>query len=101
MLRGADNRCSVRLANIGSGDRGRGDLLAISLNSKTHAVVDHYDLEIPSTLFESGAVPGYLVEKTASLPSMSGPLQDEVKSCAFLSINGIETLGFGRGSLKS
>jgi glutathione S-transferase len=101
MLRRVDNRCSVRLANIGSGERRRHDLLAISLNNKAHAVVDHHNLDVPSTLFESGAVPGYLGEKTASLPALSGPRQDDVVSGIFLSTNGIEALAFGQGSPTS
>jgi hypothetical protein len=96
MLRGADNRCLVRLTNIGSGERHQRNLLAISLNNKT--VVDHDNLDVPSALFGSGSMPGYLAEKTASLPAMSGPRQDEVTSCIFLSTNGIEALGFGQGS---
>jgi hypothetical protein len=99
MLRCPDNRCSVCLANIGSGERRRHDLLAISLNNKTHAaVVDHRNLDVPSTLFESGAVPGCLAEETASLSALSGPRQDDVVSVIFLSTNGIEALGFGQGS---
>jgi glutathione S-transferase len=98
MLRRPDNRCSVCLANIASGERRRHDLLAISLNNKAHAVVDHHNLDVPSTLFESGAVPGYLAEKTASLPALSGPRQDDVVSGIFLSTNHIESLGFGQGS---
>jgi hypothetical protein len=98
MLRRPDNRCSVCLANIGSGERRRHDLLAISLNNKAHAVVDHRNLDVPSTLFESGAVPGCLAEETASLSALSGPRQDDVVSGIFLSTNGIEALGFGQGS---
>ena len=98
MLRRPDNRYSVCLANIGSGERRRHDLLAISLNNKAHAVVDHHNLDVPSTLFESGSVPGCLAEKTASLPALSGPRQDDVVSGIFLSTNRIESLGFGQGS---
>jgi hypothetical protein len=98
MLRRPDNRCSVCLANIGSGEWRRHDLLAISLNNKAHAVVDHRNLDVPSTLFESGAVPGRLLERTASLPALSGPRQDDVVSGIFLSANRIESLGFGQGS---
>jgi hypothetical protein len=88
----------VRVANIGSGERRRRDPLAISLNNTAHAVAGHDDPDVPSTLFESGAVPGYLAEKAASLPVMSDPRPVEVMSCAFLSTNGIEALGFGQGS---
>jgi hypothetical protein len=84
MLRRPDNRYSVCLANIGSGERRRHDLLAISLNNKAHAVVDHRDLDVPSTLFESSAVPG--------------SRQDDVVSGIFFPANGIEALGFGQGS---
>jgi hypothetical protein len=98
MLRGADNGCSVRLARIGSRECGRPDLLAISLTNKTHAVVDHDNLDILNALFEPGGVPGCLTERTASLPAMSGSRQNEVMPCVFLSMNAIESLGFGRGS---
>jgi hypothetical protein len=98
MLRRADTRCSVRLANIGSGERRRRDPLALWLNNTAHAVVDHGSLDVPSTLFESGAVPGDPAEKAASLPAMSGPRPVEVMSCVFLSMNGIEALDFGQGS---
>jgi hypothetical protein len=83
MLGDADNRCSVRLANIGSGERRWRDSLALSLNYTAHAVVDLGSLDVLSTLFESGVVPGDLAEQTASLPAMSGPRQDDVTSCVF------------------
>jgi hypothetical protein len=98
MLSDTDNCCSVRLANIGSGERRQRDLLALSLNNKALTFVDHDNRDVPGTLFEPGAARGYLAEKTASLSAMSAPRQDPAMSCAFLSTNGIEALGFGQGS---
>jgi hypothetical protein len=68
MLSDAENRCSVCLANIGPGERRQRDHLEVSLSNEVNAVFGHNNLNAPSTPLESGAVPDYLVEKTASLP---------------------------------
>jgi hypothetical protein len=98
MLRRADSRCSVRLANIGSGERRQRDRLAIWLNNTAHTVAGHDDPDVPNVPFKPATVPGYLAEETASPPAMSRPHQVEVMSCVFLSMNGIEALDFSQGS---
>jgi glutathione S-transferase len=98
VLRDADNGCSTRLANAGLGERRPRYFLAITPSNNAHAIVDHDNLDVPSTLLEAVAVPEFLADKSVSQPALSGARKNELLFCAFLSMNCIEALDFGRGS---
>lgn len=83
--------------NINEGDQFAPEFLAISPNNRMPAIVDHDPApgfgEAPLSVFESGAIARYLVEKTGRLTFDDRRLQKEIDEWLFWQVGGLGPMG--------
>ena len=80
---------TVRLVDITAGEQFSPDFLAISPNNKIPALIDSDEAGERRVLFESGAIPIYLAEKTGLLLATSGQRRAEALSWLFWATSGL------------
>ena len=82
---------TIHPVNIGKGDQFRPEYLAFSPNNKMPAIVDHAPADggAPQTVFESGAILLYLVEKTGQFLSTDPRTRVETLEWLFWQMAGL------------